>query len=108
MSDVTLDTIRNAYKEFGEGDSFCEYSFVDCLIESWGRDEFREKHGVECLDKEGGGEGGGEYCYAVFTFEGHTYKIEYSYYSYHGCNYDCIDDNFCEVKAKEKTVTVYE
>ena len=60
------------------------------------------------LDQEGGGEGGSEYCYGVFSLQGKTYRAEYSYYSYNGHEYDYIVDTLREVKAVEKTITVWE
>lgn len=60
------------------------------------------------LDQEGGGEGGAEYCYGVFELNGVIYKAEYSYYSYHGAEYDGITHTLRVCKPVEKTITVYE
>lgn len=60
------------------------------------------------IEQDGGGEGGGEYCYGVFELNGVIYKAEYSYYSYNGCEYDGISDTLQIVKPVEKTITVYE
>lgn len=67
-------------------------------------EEFEYEH----LQQEGGGEGGSEYCYGVFKLGDITYRAEYSYYSYHGCEYDGIQETLKEVKPTVKTITVYE
>lgn len=67
-----------------------------------------DQFGYEHLDKDGGGEGGSEYCYGVFKLKGKIYKAEYSYYSYNGYEYGDILDTLREVKPVEKTITVYE
>lgn len=58
------------------------------------------------IEQEGGGEGGGEYCYAVIQVGEKFYKIEYSYYSYNGYDYD--DADVYEVVPVERLVTFYE
>lgn len=70
--------------------------------------DFFSKYGYVHLEQEGGGEGGGEYCYGVFSLGGKTYKAEYSYYSYNGHDYDSILDTLHEVKPVQKVITVYE
>lgn len=81
------------------------------------RDELRkEKNRVisslgieyEHLDQDGGGEGGAEYCYGVFSLNGKIYRADYSYYSYNGYEYDYIMGSLREVKPVQKTITVYE
>lgn len=69
---------------------------------------FLEKTGYSQIDGEGGHEGGAEYCWGVFEFLGKTYKAEYSYYSYHGDEYDGISKTLKEVKPVQKTVTVWD
>jgi len=59
------------------------------------------------LQQDGGGEGGSEYCYVIFTLKGKNYRASYSYYSYDGHDYDNFWD-WKEVKPVTKTVTVYE
>jgi hypothetical protein len=59
------------------------------------------------LQQEGGGEGGSEDCFGVFSLNGIIYKAEYSYFSYDGHNYDDILSTLKVVEAKEKTITVY-
>lgn len=63
--------------------------------------------GYEHLDQDGGGEGGSEYCYGVFRLGDKTYRAEYSYYSYHGYEYEGILGTLKEVQPQQKTVTVY-
>lgn len=67
---------------------------------------------MECLmsilNKMEAGEGGSEYCYGVFKLDDKIYKAEYSYYSYHGNEYDDIAYSLREVRPVEKTITVYE
>lgn len=67
-----------------------------------------DQYGYEALEGNYGGEGEGEYCYGVIRFQGKFYKAEWSYYSYDGCEYDCIADTVKEVAPKEKTIIVYE
>lgn len=58
------------------------------------------------IEQEGGGEGGGEYCYAVIQVGDKFYKIEYSYHSYSGYDYD--DADVLEVVPTQRMVTFYE
>ncbi|QDP59484.1 MAG: hypothetical protein GOVbin4162_58 [Prokaryotic dsDNA virus sp.] len=69
---------------------------------------FEQLGGYEHLEQEGGGEGGSEYCYGVFRLGDKIYRAEYSYYSYHGHEYDYILDTLREVIPQQKTITVYE
>lgn len=71
------------------------------------RDKKLEAYGFEHIATEGGGEGGGEYCYGIIKFKDKYYKAEWSYYSYNGCDYDYIVNTIKEVKPKEKTIIVY-
>jgi hypothetical protein len=70
--------------------------------------ELLDDYGFEHMEQEGGGEGGSEYCWAVFRFKNKVYKTEYSYYSYDGHYYDEILDTLREVFPTQKMVTVYE
>lgn len=85
-------------------------SFVWTNGEDWRKvkAEFVSRFEYEHLDQNGGGEGGSEYCYGVFKLRGKIYKAEYSYYSYHGADYDDILNTLREVTPKEKTIIVYE
>ncbi len=62
---------------------------------------------IEVIEQAGGGEGGSEYCYAILKWKDSFFKVEYSYYSFEGFNYDDIFESMIEVKPKEKTITVY-
>lgn len=64
--------------------------------------------GYTLVIKEGGDEGGSGYCYGVFELKGRFYKVEWSYYSDDGDNYDSALDTLTEVKPKQKLITVYE
>lgn len=70
--------------------------------------ETADKHGYVHHMQSGGGEGGAEHCEAVFEVSGHLYKVEYSYMSHAGYDYEYIDRTLREVKPVQKTVTVYE
>lgn len=70
--------------------------------------QWLKEHSYKHLAQDGGGKGGTEYCYTVFELDGKIYKGEYSYYSYHGHNFDELLDSIHEVKPVQKTVTVYE
>lgn len=59
------------------------------------------------LEQDGGGEGGSEDCYGVFSINGVMYKAEYSYESHCGHNTDYILDSLRVVQATEETITVY-
>lgn len=61
---------------------------------------------VENVEQEGGGEGGGEYCYTVLKLGDKFYKVEYNYYSHQG--YDTDRAALYEVTPKQQTITVYE
>ena len=61
---------------------------------------------VEVVEQEGGGEG--EYCYAILKWQDRFFKLEWSYYSYQGYDYDEAFESLTEVEAKQKVVTVYE
>lgn len=78
--------------------NFLEYNIVD----GWNLPE-------DCclVQQEGGGEGGAEDCFAVFSWKDKYYRVNYNYYSYHG--YDNLDmESIYEVFPKEKVVTVFE
>lgn len=64
-----------------------------------------ELDGYEHIHQEGGGDGGSEYCEAVFKWKDKTYKMTYSYYSHHGSDFDCAE--LYEVTPQKKEVTVY-
>lgn len=104
-------SVEKVVLELAEGD-LCdlfwpeEYTIYEeaCKFRSIKCDEY----GYEHLQQEGGGEGGAEYCWGVFRLKGVVYKAEWSYYSYHGYEYDEIADTLRIVKPVEKTITVWE
>jgi hypothetical protein len=57
------------------------------------------------VEREGGGEGSGEDCHFVFKWNGKHYKLEYSYYSHHGYEFNGA---LYEVDPVQKMITVYE
>ncbi len=61
----------------------------------------------EQVYREGGGEGGGEYCERVFLFKEHDVYIQITggYYSNHGTDWD---DEYHEVFPRRVINTVYE
>lgn len=61
---------------------------------------------VKYIEHDGGGEGGGEYCYTVIQLDGVFYKIEYNYQSYNGFDFDYAEAK--EVVPIERMVTFYE
>ncbi len=67
-----------------------------------------KENNLKFIEGETGGESSGEYCYAIFSWKEKVYKIEFSYYSYHGNDFDGVEDTIREVKPVEKLVTVYE
>lgn len=68
------------------------------------KDEYEYIH----ITSEGGGEGGTEDCFGVFSWKGVLYKTNWSYYSHQGYEYEYCDENLSIVRAKEKRVMVYE
>lgn len=61
---------------------------------------------LQFIEQEGGGEGGGEYCYSVIKWKDTYYKVTYSYYSYEGFDFDYGD--WQVVVPSERLITVYE
>ncbi len=107
-----IDTMTITFKEIKEsynaatGEDVDEYSFADGLgFYSNDEKKWEKDHGYQHFDQEGGGEGGAEYCFTIFEFDGKILKLEYSYYSHHGYDFGCAEIK--EVTASEKTVTVY-
>ena len=80
---------------------------IDFLIEG-GDDVEWEGKKIEMIEQDGGGEGGGEDCYSVFSVNnGEMYlKAIYNYYSYDGFNTEY--GTVSQVTPRQKTITVYE
>lgn len=126
IGDSDMSDIKDVFEQFIEEnkiESSLSY-FVYCLTDGdlWDLEvegmDWREvddfinakldEKGYKHLKQSGGGEGGAEYCYGVFEFDGKIYRAEYSYYSYNGFEYDYIVDTLKEVQPKTRTITVYE
>lgn len=60
---------------------------------------------VEVIEQVGG-EGEGEHAHTIFKIGEEYWKCDYSYYSYHGFEFD--DAMMVKVEPKEKTIIVYE
>lgn len=58
------------------------------------------------IESDGGGEGGSEYCYTIFSLGDKFFKYEYSYYSYAGYSVDPAT-HLTEVLPKIVQVTKY-
>lgn len=64
------------------------------------------------IQNYGGGEGGDEYCYKIFSWkdvndpEPKFYRMDYNYYSYVGSNFDDVE--IYQVTPVDKVVTQYE
>ena len=112
-----IERIKNKAKELDISENFLDtlliqgYDFEYYLISSDKEIEefckFLSELKFKFLHRNGGGEGGTEYCESVIELEGQAYLLSYSYFSHQG--YD-IDDywNWKPVTAKQKTVTYYE
>lgn len=110
MSKVDLKVFQDMIEEMAEnGDEYGLDDLIYAICENdFNADNLKCVKSFEHLDQDGGGEGGAEYCYAVFELNDVIYKAEYSYYSYNGHEYDGISDTLQIVKPVEKTITVYE
>lgn len=83
--------------------------FSDWRLKSYLEDsKWAKDNGFKYLEGDTGGEGMGEYCYAIFSWKDKVYKIEFSYYSYHGNDFDDVERTIKEVRPVEKLVTIYE
>lgn len=80
---------------------------IECGKEFEKFGNFLEELNFKHLNKEGGGEGGTEYCESVIELDGQAYKLSYSYFSHNGYDIDDVWD-WKPVVAKQKTVTYYE
>lgn len=110
MSEVNLDIFEEILKEMeenGYGVPLDELIYAMCENDL-NPDNLKCVKSFNHLEQDGGGEGGGEYCYGVFELNGVIYKAEYSYYSYQGHEYDGVSSTLRVCKPVEKTITVYE
>lgn len=69
---------------------------------------FTDEFELTNIERDGGGEGGGEYCYGVIKLGEEYYKAEWTYYSYQGEDFDDIESTITQVSPRKKTITVYE
>lgn len=81
------------------------YSEYGGAINSFLMGDCKDVEGLEVIHFKGGMEQGSSVV-AVFLMDSKLYRATWSYYSHHG--YDFDDLLFTEVKAVEKTITVYE
>ena len=108
MSKVDMKPFEDLLNKL-EDDSLDGLIFNLCEGDLYGEQKkIAEEAGYERLMQDGGGEGGAEYCEAVFKLGDKIYKANYSYASYNGHEYDGISNTLKEVQPKEKTITVYE
>jgi hypothetical protein len=120
LEEIYLDAIKLGWNTWGKESIFDQAEQLDAarsFVEDEGIGEFvdymldlayslsKEKI-LEVLENIGGDEGDGEYAYIVFRYKDKFYKLEYSYYSYVGRDFDCA--TFSEVTPVEKLMTVYE
>lgn len=70
--------------------------------------KWSQDNGFKFIEGETGYEGSGEYCYVIFSWKDKVYKIEFSYYSHYGNNFEDVESTIREVKPVERVVTVYE
>ena len=81
------------------------FEFVDFLLGDF--DEVAANvGGVVHLEQDGGGEGGSEDCYTVFSIGDITYKVTYNYYSHLG-----FETGYAQayiVTPVQRTITAYE
>lgn len=99
FSDFTQELFEDCKNEYDNYSSFMQRLIYDDLD-----DIARSK--IKILDQHGGGEGGGEHVHVVFSYKDETYKIDASYYSYHGVEFDGA--TVYKVTPVEKTITVWE
>ena len=71
-------------------------------------DDIPEFDSYKHILQEGGGEGGTEYCFGIFKWKDHYFKVEWSYYSYEGYMTDGAFNTLREVFPKQVQVTVYD
>jgi len=99
---VSIVDLKGQLEEiFAESD----YDFLSFLLGDYDEEAaFAAK--LEHHEQDGGGEGGSEYCYTVFSIGDVYYKIAYSYYSHHG--YETDYATAYEVTPVQRMTTYYE
>ena len=81
-----------------------------CYLNSFG--ELEDGYEYKVIESYGGGEGGDEYCYKIFSWkdindtEPKFYRMDYNYYSFSGSNFDDVE--IYQVNPVDKVVTQYE
>lgn len=98
-----------ATNEWYEGDEEDEDERADDLLQAFLSNDIDPPESadrIEYIEQHGGGEGQGEYVWAVFKFDGIFYKAEWNYYSQYGYNWDGLEIK--EVVPREKIITVYD
>lgn len=111
MEALNFEDNENLLLDLGTGDFASIFDTVEDL--PWHE---RASKGREILDsfdynhiqEEGGGAGGAEDCFGVFSLRGVMYKVHWTYCSYGGNDTYGISDSISIVQKKEKTITVYE
>lgn len=103
LEDVVCGVARNSWSpdEGSSVEDICEF-----LLDFEDGDYVINGVDMKHIEKNGGGEGGGEHCETVVQAGDKYYKIVYSYYSYDGYNYE--DADVYEVVPVERLVTFYE
>lgn len=97
---VDIDELFEEIREYEELDDISDVRELVLYGSYRGRNSF------EHIDKEGGGEGGGEHVEAIFKFKEKLYKVVLSYASYEGYFWDYAEA--FEVVPVERLVTFYE
>jgi len=101
VNEIALASQPDLVAEDGDASGVTKEIFTDCIL------DYGNPDGFEILLQEGGGEGGAESCYTVFSWKGIAYKYYYSYYSYNGYDFDG-DVDLEVVTQKQRTITVWE
>ena len=102
LQEIADAGVKEGLEYFSE-DMDLNMLFVENLVDNWGGLPKDAQH----ITQDEGGEGGSEDCYAVFSWKGRYYRVDYNYYSYVG--YENLEmENIYEVFPKERVVTFYE
>ncbi|MNK14407.1 hypothetical protein D3C87_325300 [compost metagenome] len=102
---INIEELKSKLEEIFESESSSYgFEFTDFLLGDFNQ-ELGDKADLKWLEQDGGGEGGAESCYTVFSIGDITYKITYTYYSHHG--FETSYAAAYTVTPTEKTVIVY-